>query len=162
MTPSGWITVFAWICSCTSNPALISNILIGMATFNHPTYMPERWHVTLIMWGLTIFPFLANFWFRKLLTPLEAVGAICHVVFFIVSIITLAVLAQHSTVEYVFHTLTHDVSGWKNPVVAWGLGLLTVTYPLTGTSPSLSLLLCPSNPTDMPQASTASSTCPTK
>ncbi|KAF2679390.1 amino acid transporter [Lentithecium fluviatile CBS 122367] len=128
----GWITVFAWICSCTSNPALISNILIGLATFNHPEYVPERWHVTLIMWALTLFPFFANFWFRKLLKPVEAVGAICHVVFFIVSIITLAVKAKHSTVEYVFHTLTHDVSGWQNPVVAWGLGLLTVTYPLTG------------------------------
>ncbi|ORY19759.1 GABA permease [Clohesyomyces aquaticus] len=128
----GWITVFAWICSCTSNPALISNIVVGLAIFNNPEYVPQRWHVTLIMWAITIFPFLGNFWFRKLLNPLEAVGAICHVVFFIVSIITLVVLAQRSTVEYVFHTLTHDVSGWTNPAVAWGIGLLTVTYPLTG------------------------------
>jgi amino acid transporter len=84
------------------------------------------------MWAITIFPFLGNFWFKKLLAPLEAVGAICHVVFFIVSIITLVVLAQRSTVDYVFNTLTHDASGWTNPVVAWGLGLLTVTYPLAG------------------------------
>lgn len=128
----GWITVFGWICSCTSNPALISNVVVGLAIFNNPNYVPERWHVTLIMWAITLFPFFANFWFRKLLNPLEAVGAICHVVFFIVSIVTLVTLAERSTVEYVFHTLTHDVSGWQNPAVAWGLGLLTVTYPLSG------------------------------
>ncbi|KAF2467217.1 amino acid transporter [Lindgomyces ingoldianus] len=128
----GWITVFAWICSCTSNPALISNVVVGLAIFNNPEYTPQRWHVTLIMWAITIFPFLGNFWFRKLLNPLEAVGAICHVVFFIVSIITLVVLAQRSSVDFVFKTLTNDVSGWTNPAVAWGIGLLTVTYPLTG------------------------------
>lgn len=124
--------MFAWICSCTSNPAIISNVITGLTIFNNPDYVPQRWHSTLIMWAITIFPFLGNFWFRKLLSPLEAVGAICHVVFFIISIITLVVLAQRSTVDYVFKTLTHDVSGWTNPVVAWGLGLLTVTYPLTG------------------------------
>lgn len=94
------------------------------------------------MWAITIFPFFANFWFRKLLNPLEAVGAICHVVFFIVSIITLVVLAQRSTVDYVFHTLTHDVSGWQNPVVAFGIGLLTVTYPLTGKLPNNHIRIC--------------------
>ncbi|KAF2007374.1 amino acid transporter [Amniculicola lignicola CBS 123094] len=128
----GWITVFAWICSCTSNPSLVSNIIVGLAIFNNPDYVPKRWHVTLIMWAITIFPFAANFWFRKLLTPLEAVGAFIHVTFFFASIITLAVLAEKSTVHYVFHTLTNDVSGWQNSVVAWGIGLLTVTYPLTG------------------------------
>jgi choline transport protein len=107
-------------------------VVIGLITFNNPDYVAARWHVTLIMWAITIFPFLGNFWLRKLLNPLEAVGAICHVVFFIVSIITLVVLAQRSSVDFVFNTLTHDISGWTNPAVAWGLGLLTVTYPLTG------------------------------
>ena len=86
------------------------------------------------MWAIIILPFLANFWFRKVLKVVEAVGAICHVVFFFVSIITLAALAEKSTVHYVFHTLTHDLSGWSNPTVAWGMGLLTVTYPLTGNT----------------------------
>ena len=34
----GWITVFAWICCCTSNAALISNIVTAMASFNNPEY----------------------------------------------------------------------------------------------------------------------------
>ncbi|KAF2185768.1 amino acid transporter [Zopfia rhizophila CBS 207.26] len=128
----GWITVFAWTCGCTSNPAILSNIVVGLAIFNYPSYIPERWHTTLIMWAFTILPFIGNFWFRRLLNPLETIGAICHVVFFIITIITLVVLAQRSTPDFVFNTLTHDVSGWSNAAVAWGIGLLTVTFPLAG------------------------------
>ncbi|KAJ8112811.1 hypothetical protein OPT61_g4908 [Boeremia exigua] len=128
----GWITVFAWICSCTSNPALISNVIIGLINFNNPGYVVQRWHVTLLMWALTVLPFVANLWFRQLLNPIQFMGAFCHVLFFFVSIITLVVLAERSSATYVFHTLTNDISGWTNPTVAWGIGLLTVTYPLTG------------------------------
>lgn len=84
------------------------------------------------MMVLTVFPFVANFWLPSFINFLEISGAVCHVGFFFASIITLAVTAQKSSASYVFTTLTKDTSGWTNPVVAWGLGLLTVTYPLTG------------------------------
>lgn len=87
------------------------------------------------MWAATIVPFLINLRFKKVVTFLEAFGAVCHVGIFTASIITLGILAERSTVGYVFHTLTNDISGWKNPVVAWGIGLLTVAFPLTGKSP---------------------------
>jgi choline transport protein len=128
----GWITTFAWICSCTSNPALISNIIISLASFNNVEYIAQRWHSTLIMWGLTVCPFIGNFWLPKFIDVLETAGAICHVSFFLASIVTLAAMADKNEASYVFGTLTHGVSGWTNPTVAWGLGLLTVTYPLTG------------------------------
>lgn len=128
----GWITVFSWICTAASSPAILANMVAGLAIFNYPSYVPERWHVTLMMWAWTIIPFIANFWFRRLLAPLEAIGAILHVGFFIITIITLVVLAQRSSADYVFKTLTHDISGWTNPAVAWGIGLLTVTFPISG------------------------------
>jgi choline transport protein len=132
LTIPGWITLFAWICSCASNPALIVNIIIGLASFNYPEYEAKRWHVTLLMWAITIAPFIGNFWFRKFLSPLEALGAILHVTFFTTSLITLVVTARRSSTDYVFNTLTSGVSGWNNPAASWGIGLLTVTYPLTG------------------------------
>jgi len=66
-----------------------------------------------------------------MLNTLEMIGGICHVLFFIVSIITLVVLAERSTSSFVFNNLWHDVSGWENPGVAFSLGLLTVTFPIT-------------------------------
>lgn len=59
------------------------------------------------------------------------IGGICHTVFFIISVITLGVCARRSTTDFVFNTLTHDMSGWTDPAVAWGIGLLTVTFPIT-------------------------------
>ncbi|KAF2822394.1 hypothetical protein CC86DRAFT_300730 [Ophiobolus disseminans] len=83
------------------------------------------------MWALVLMPFIANFWLPRFINILETIGAICHVTFFIASIITLAALAEKSSVSYVFNTLTNNVSGWSNPTIAWSVGLLTVTYPLT-------------------------------
>ncbi|KAH7066031.1 amino acid/polyamine transporter I [Paraphoma chrysanthemicola] len=84
------------------------------------------------MWAVTIFPFIGNLWLPHFINLLETAGAVCHVVFFFASIGVLAAMAEKSSASYVFKTLTHDTSGWSNPAVAWGLGLLTVTYPLTG------------------------------
>lgn len=97
------------------------------------------------MWCATILPFVANLWFKKLFNPIQAVGAVCHIVFFFVSIITLLVLAERSTAAYVFGTLTHGSSGWTNPAIAWGIGLLTVTYPLTDKSSPSTVAICFSN-----------------
>lgn len=111
------------------------------------------------MWAITLLPFFANFYFRRLLNPFEAIGAMLHVVFFIVSIITLVVLAPRSSPDYVFKTLTHDGSGWDQPVVAFGIGLLTVAYPLTGFGTYFFFIKHRSNLT---YQQTASCTCPTK
>jgi choline transport protein len=110
----------------------MSNIIVSLAGFNDAEYVPQRWHSTLIMWALTLCPFIGNFWLPEFINILETAGAICHVTFFFASIVTLAAMAEKSPASYVFDTLTHDTSGWTNPAVAWGLGLLTVTYPLTG------------------------------
>ncbi|KAF2271155.1 hypothetical protein CC78DRAFT_538826 [Lojkania enalia] len=113
----------------------ISNVALGLIIFNYPDYVPQRWHTTLIMWGFTIFPFLGNLWLQRIFKPIEAIGAICHIVFFTVNIVTLTMSADKSTMGFVFHTLADDVSGWMSPAIAWGLGLLTITYPPTGLLP---------------------------
>ena len=128
----GWLTVFAWIINCAGPPAIISNIITALAAFNYATYQPKAWHTTLIMWGLILVPFVFNLWFRQLLNTFELLGGLLHIIFFIASIITLAVLAQRSTPDFVFNTLTTGQSGWTNAGVSWGLGLLTVTFAVSG------------------------------
>ena len=86
----------------------------------------------MLMWLYILIPLIFNLWFRKVLNSLETIGAITHTVFFMVSIITLTTLAHRSTPGYVFGTLVNNISGWTNPVVSWGIGLLTVTFPVVG------------------------------
>ena len=128
----GWLTVGAWTVVCAGTPGIVANLIIGVAIFNHDNYNPKPWHTTLLMWALIATPFLFNLWFKQLLNTVELLGGIFHIIFFIVSIITLAVLAQRSTVDFVFNTLTTGQSGWTNPGVCWGLGLLTLTFSISG------------------------------
>jgi hypothetical protein len=53
------------------------------------------------------------------------IGGILHILLFIVTITTLAAMAQHSTTGFVFKTLVTGVSGWTNPGISFGIGLLT-------------------------------------
>jgi hypothetical protein len=89
----------------------------------------------LMMWALIIVPFIFNLWFRKLLNAFETVGGLCHICFYVISIITLVALAKKSSNEFVFKTLTQGQSGWENLGVTWGLGLLTITFSINGKNP---------------------------
>lgn len=131
-TAPGWITVFAWVVNCAGPPAIIANIITALLIFNYDTYVPKSWHTMLLMWAFIVGPALFNFWFRRLVNVFETSGGVFHIIFFIVSIITLAVLAERSTPDFVFETLTRGESGWNNPGVSFGLGLLTITYSVSG------------------------------
>jgi choline transport protein len=65
---------------------------------------------------------------------LEAAGGILHLVFFIATIATLSAMTERSTTEFVFKTITTGLSGWSNPGVSFGIGLLTAVFPLAGNS----------------------------
>jgi len=96
------------------------------------------------MWGLILVPFILNLWFRQVLNAFELVGGICHIIFFIVSVTILSVLARRSTADFVFNTPISSQSGWTNPGIAWGIGLLTLTFSISGAQ-QRPLVLFPSN-----------------
>ncbi|ORX99961.1 amino acid/polyamine transporter I [Clohesyomyces aquaticus] len=128
----GWITVSAWTIACAGPPSLISNIITSLAIFNNEGYAPKRWHTSLIMIATMIIPFIFNLWFRKLLNTFELIGGILHIVLFFVMIILLPTTGTRNSSEFVFKTLTWDQSGWNNQGVCWGLGLLTITFSVSG------------------------------
>lgn len=126
LTGAGWLTVGAWIFTTASIPANLANIVTALIIFNREDYVWHRWHTALLMWLFIIMPLLANIWFRRLLTLMESFGFIIHIIFFIVTIATLCALGERSTNEYVWRTIVDDLSGWKNPGVAFGIGCLSV------------------------------------
>ncbi|KAF2425521.1 hypothetical protein EJ08DRAFT_663586 [Tothia fuscella] len=128
----GWITIFAWMIAAAGPPAIVANIITALAVFSYDTYVPKSWHTMLIMWALIMVPFVFNLWFRKLINALETVGGLCHVCFYIISMVTLVVMAGRSTDEFVWKTLTHGQSGWENQGVTWSLGLLMITFSING------------------------------
>jgi len=89
------------------------------------------------MWAVILLLFILNLSFRKLLNAFELLGGIFHFCFFIIAVVTLAVLGQRSPSDYVFKTFTSGLSGWNNDGVTWGLGLLTITYAVNAFDGSL-------------------------
>lgn len=53
---------------------------------------------------------------------------LCNSVF----IIVLIVFGPRSDSDFVFKTLIWKESGWESPGVSWGLGLLSMTFSVTG------------------------------
>jgi hypothetical protein len=103
-----------------------------MIIFNYDSYVPQRWHGTLLTWAWVLIPVLWNIYARRLLVILELIGGVCHIFFFICTVIILGVMAQRSTSDFVFKTLINDVSGWTNPCAAFSIGLLSATFSISG------------------------------
>jgi choline transport protein len=63
---------------------------------------------------------------------LEIIGGVCHLVFFIVVMVTLIVLATRSTNEFVWATSVNNISGWTNPCASFSIGLLSPVFVVSG------------------------------
>ncbi|KAK5730374.1 hypothetical protein LTR15_000311 [Elasticomyces elasticus] len=109
----GWLTVFSWICLCASVPFISALCLQGLIILNDETYVPQRWQATLLMWAFLALPVLGNVYGRKLLKAVEIMGGVLHIVFFVVTITTLAVMARRSTAKFVFTESFFGQSGWE-------------------------------------------------
>jgi hypothetical protein len=126
------LKVFSWIGLCAAVPFISALCVQGLIILNSETYVPERWHSTLLMWAFLTIPVLCNVFGRKLLKAVEIMGGILHVIFFIVTVTTLAVMARRSTAEFVFTESWFGASGWESEGIQWCIGLLSITSVLTG------------------------------
>lgn len=68
---------------------------------------------------------------RRVLTVLETVGGICHVLFFVVIVINLATLGERSSAAWVFGKIISEASGW-NKGISFHLGTTLMFIPLAG------------------------------
>jgi hypothetical protein len=67
------------------------------------------------------------------LVALELVGGTCHLLFFVVTVIVLAVLAPRSTSSFVWASPAVGQAGWTDPGITFCLGLLSPAFAVAGT-----------------------------
>jgi hypothetical protein len=126
----GWITTFAWTCNVASAMSILANTASGLIIFNHPTYEPQRWHMTLLLIGFLLTLTICNLGLRRVLNTLENFGGALHILLFVVVVAVLLCLSETRSPKFVFNTLTTE-SGWDSPGVAWSIGLLNSAYPIS-------------------------------
>ena len=103
-----------------------------MVIFTNESYVPERWHATLMTWAYLAIPVMLNVYGRRLLKAIEIIGGVLYIVFFIVTIVTLVTVSETQPSEFVFKTSFFGISGYTNEAVQWCIGLLTITSVLIG------------------------------
>ena len=129
----GWMTWFGWVSLLAGIANITAIILQQMAILTHPSYVPQTWHVTLIMIAMLIVHGLVNSHDRlyALVPWLEAIAGGLYVCCFFVFLVIYAVKGSHNSARFIF--LERSISsGWSNTYVAWNLGMLTCAWSFTG------------------------------
>lgn len=128
----GWTTWFGWISLVCSSANFTAYIVQGIAIMNNPSYIPERWHLTLIIWALILVQALMNMYAFRLVPWLEVLAGLLHVGLFIIFIVVLLVMAPKHSTEFIFFQQADGSSGWTNSFVSWNIGLIAPVWGFVG------------------------------
>ncbi|OQE92882.1 hypothetical protein PENNAL_c0006G06904 [Penicillium nalgiovense] len=121
---TGWINVAGWVALVATNSLLSSQLIVGIISVLHESYVPQRWHQFLIYIGLTVGSFVINAFMNSIL-PVIYRGAFMWSIggFVIVSITCLACASPNYNSAYFVFCDFVNTTGWPDGI-AWLLGLL--------------------------------------
>ncbi|KAK2788386.1 hypothetical protein FQN52_006710 [Onygenales sp. PD_12] len=127
----GWVTWFAWVTALAGSTSGEAAVLQGLISTNYPDYVPERWHLTLIMYALLITVGLVNMYAFWLIPWLELASGVMHVVLWIIFVVVLVTLGPRHKADFVFFEGGAQ-SGWTSSFVAFNLGMLVPAWGFIG------------------------------
>ncbi|OJD15910.1 hypothetical protein AJ78_03890 [Emergomyces pasteurianus Ep9510] len=127
----GWITWFAWVSVLAGVANNASNLIQGLAVVNFSNNVPQRWHLTLIIFAILIVEGLMNVYTVRLIPWIQLMAGTLHVVLFVIFIIVFLAMAPRQSPDFVFFN-GRSASGWESGFVSWNLGLLTPVWAFVG------------------------------
>jgi len=127
----GWVTVTGWVAAVASVCYLIATMIQGLAILNYSSYVPERWHATLLMIGFAGVAALGNTFGKKLLPMWETLAGALHVLFFFMIMIGVLATGDKASNKDVWGTFING-GGWSSDGVSFCLGFLTPAFALAG------------------------------
>ncbi|KAJ5475742.1 Amino acid/polyamine transporter I [Penicillium sp. IBT 31633x] len=106
---TGWINVAGWVALVATNSLLSSQLIVGIISVLHESYVPQRWHQFLIYIGLTVGSFIINAFMNSIL-PVIYRGALLA-----------CASPNYNSAYFVFCDFVNQ-TGWPDGV-AWLLGV---------------------------------------
>ena len=121
---TGWINVSGWIALVASGGLLGSQLIVGVISFMHASYSPQRWHQFLIYIAYNLIAFLINTFLTHLLPLVTRAAFIWSIAGFVIISITVLACASptYASGDFVFRAFLNE-TGWPDGI-AWLLGLL--------------------------------------
>ena len=133
----GWATWFGYVALLASIANSVIIQLEGLIQFTNPDYVPGGWHTSVMVIALCVLEGMLNVFAFQLVPWVEMTGGVLHVAMFVVFVILFPVMGTRHTSDILFYDST--TSGWADkPAVSWNLGMITLTWALTGTRCSFS------------------------
>lgn len=127
----GWLTVAGWQALVASGGYLCGTLIQGLIVLNHPGYVFERWHGTMLFWAVLLVAIFVNTVVSSMLPKIEGLILILHVLGFFAVLIPLVYMAPHGSASDIF-TLFLNEGGWSTQGLSFFVGLLGSTFSFLG------------------------------
>lgn len=92
-----------------------------------PTYVPQRWHGTLLSYGVLLLCFFVNTFVGKALPRTESILLVIYLLSFFGVLVPLVYLAPHGSPRKVFTTFVNG-GGWSNRGLSFLVGTSGNTF----------------------------------
>ncbi|KAF1991705.1 GABA permease [Aulographum hederae CBS 113979] len=123
---SGWLATLSWQAGGGGGSFLCSSVLQAIIISYDESYVPQPFHLTLLVIGMTCIYAFINLGIPHHLPVIEQTMAFVHGLGWIVVVVVLAVLAPHPPAKDVF--LNFTTYGWENIGVSVLVGQVTSIY----------------------------------
>lgn len=121
------MSTLSWQGGVASGSFLIGTVIQGLITLNHPSYVRENWHGTLLVFAVTLIVFSINIWGAKALPLFQNLLLVLHVFGFTALVITLWVVGRVQPASAVF-TLFENRGGWSSIGLSLMVGQINAVY----------------------------------
>lgn len=123
--------MLGWQTGAANTAFLAGTQIQGLIILNNSSYVPERWHGTLLTFAVAAFSVFFNTILVKHLPLVEGIVLIVHIFGFFAVLVTLWVLGPVGDAYTVFTTF-NDYGNWGNAGLSTLVGVLAVMIPLLG------------------------------
>jgi choline transport protein len=124
--------VLGWQTAAASVSYFIGKLLQGLIVLWQPTWTPQAWQGTLLIWTILFVSLVFNTFFAKKLPIVEGVIVVLHVAGFFAVIIPMWVMGNRTDSEQVF-TLFQDSMSWGSLPLATMVGLTGASSCFVGS-----------------------------
>ncbi|KAK4229729.1 GABA permease-like protein [Podospora fimiseda] len=117
----GWMSTLSWQAGTASGPFLVGTLIQGSVVLGRSEYVPENWHGTLIVIGVTVVVWAGNVYCGRWMPLFQNIMLGFHVFGFVVLVSVFWVLSPHATPRETFLQFPIDSAGWTSST---GLSLM--------------------------------------
>ncbi|KAL1644654.1 hypothetical protein SLS61_008706 [Didymella pomorum] len=127
----GWLCVLGWQTGIASIAYLAGGQIQGLVILNSGTYVPERWHGSLLVIAVATFAILFNTVLARKLPLIEGIVLALHIFGFFAVFITMWALGPRSPPKEVFGGFQNN-AGWGSVGLSVLVGQLAPIFSLLG------------------------------